>query len=70
MGKRRQIRLRRFTPAGDFACPDGVGVEDLFQLAMDWLTTGTSSADSNFDGIVGLQDMAAMSVNWVKMAYE
>lgn len=59
-----------FAPAGDFACPDGVGLEDLFQLAMDWLTTGTPLADSNFDGIVDLQDMTAMSVNWVKMAYE
>lgn len=55
-----------FAPAGDFACPDGVGLEDLFQLAMDWLTTGTPLADSNFDGIVDLQDMTAMSVNWVK----
>lgn len=56
-------------PQGDFACPDGVGMEDLMLLAQEWLVEGTSNADiapaPDGDGAVDLLDFAILSQNWL-----
>jgi hypothetical protein len=49
---------------GDFACPDGVGIEDLARLAGDWMETysaGLYGADANGDGLVNLADYAVLA---------
>ena len=55
---------------GDFACPDGVGVEDLEALATRWLTAegqaGYSAAcDANSDGKIDMADFEALAGNWM-----
>jgi len=52
---------------GDFDCPEGVNVEDLFYLADRWLQTGHephTSADLSGDGIVSFEDYAVMGLHW------
>jgi hypothetical protein len=57
---------------GDYACPDGVGIEDLEALAFDWLTDDSDpnyfnySCDGNEDGRIGLEDYCLISQNWFK----
>ncbi|MEN6306571.1 MAG: GLUG motif-containing protein, partial [Anaerohalosphaeraceae bacterium] len=58
---------------GDSACPDGVAVEDLIALAINWMSietldpTGFNYAcDSNQNGIIGIEDLAALSLHWIK----
>jgi len=58
-----------FSGGGDFACPDGVALEDLLYLAERWMagtpeTIGT--ADWNRDGKVDMIDLATLSGNWGK----
>ncbi|MCK5000717.1 MAG: PASTA domain-containing protein, partial [Anaerohalosphaera sp.] len=50
---------------GDFACPDGVGVEDLCFLGERWLG-GDGRADLNGDGVVDLGDYALFAEFWVE----
>ncbi|HML75218.1 MAG TPA: GLUG motif-containing protein [Anaerohalosphaeraceae bacterium] len=59
-----------FGRGGDFACPDGVGVEDLEALAMTWLTTegqaGYSGAcDANGDGRIDMGDFEVLAEGWM-----
>jgi len=59
-----------FGSGGDFACPDGVGVEDLEALATRWLTAegqaGYSAAcDANSDGKIDMADFEALAGNWM-----
>jgi hypothetical protein len=58
-----------YAKPGDFACPNGVGVEDLVYLAGRWLantpeTIGVADADGN--GKVDLYDFAIMAAEWMK----
>lgn len=52
--------------AGDLACPEGVGMEDLAYLAGRWLMEGTAApwADINGDGIVNMSDFAVLPDMW------
>lgn len=59
-----------FGRGGDFACPDGVGVEDLEALATKWLTiqgqTGYHSAcDANGDGRIDMGDFEVLAEGWI-----
>ena len=65
-------RLRRQIAAGDFACPDGVGVEDLGFFAERWLAEGCALAggcdgvDLDRDGVVNMADLAVLAGQWLK----
>ena len=56
---------------GDFACPDGVGTDDLLSLGSNWLNseeldTGFSyPCDPTFDGVTNLADYAVLAENWL-----
>ncbi|MEN6307362.1 MAG: GLUG motif-containing protein, partial [Anaerohalosphaeraceae bacterium] len=55
---------------GDFACPDGVGVEDLEAIATRWLMTegqaGYSYAcDANGDGKIDMADFEVLAEGWM-----
>ncbi len=55
---------------GDFACPDGVGVEDLEALGMVWLTAegqaGYSIAcDADSDGRIDMADFEVLAGRWM-----
>jgi hypothetical protein len=61
--------------AGDFACPDGIAMDDLASLAADWLMTMRSAtgapapltgADATGDAIVNFLDFTAMAANWMQ----
>lgn len=58
--------------AGDFACPEGVGPEDLAFFAQRWLNTNCVSpnncdgADLNQDGKVNFLDFAIFADNWME----
>jgi hypothetical protein len=55
--------------AGDFACPNGVGVEDLVYFAGRWLAETPEtigSADGNGDGRVELKDFIILANEWMK----
>ncbi|MFI4913001.1 MAG: GLUG motif-containing protein [Sedimentisphaeraceae bacterium JB056] len=48
---------------GDIVCPDGVGMEDFYQLAAQWQMTKLSG-DFHSDGIVDLDDWCMLSSAW------
>jgi hypothetical protein len=53
---------------GDYACPEGVGMDDLMVLAERWMGTTPGeigSADGNRDGIVNLSDFGILAKNWM-----
>ncbi|HML75409.1 MAG TPA: GLUG motif-containing protein [Anaerohalosphaeraceae bacterium] len=59
-----------FGRRGDFACPDGVGVEDLEALGRVWLTAegqaGYSGAcDANGDGRIDMADFEVLAGEWM-----
>jgi hypothetical protein len=49
--------------AGDITCPDGVGMEDFYQLAAQWQMTKLSG-DFLPDGIVNLDDWCMLTSAW------
>ncbi len=55
---------------GDFACPDGVDINDLLVLSWNWLNSkqldpGFSYAcDPTFDGLTNLADFGVLFKNW------
>ena len=57
---------------GDFACPDGVGTDDLLSLSHNWLNSeevdpGFSYAcDPTFDGVTNLADYVVLAENWME----
>jgi hypothetical protein len=58
-----------FSKGGDFACPDGVGMEDLVYLAGRWMANTPATigaADGNGDGKVDLQDFAILASEWMR----
>jgi hypothetical protein len=58
-----------FSGGGDFACPDGVGMEDLVYLAGRWMA-GTAeaagAADGDGNGKVDLGDYEILADNWMR----
>jgi hypothetical protein len=65
-------RLNWESIAGDFACPDGVNLEDLDYLASWWLLDKCAAindcdrVDLNLDGIVNMKDFAIFAENWLQ----
>jgi hypothetical protein len=66
-------RLQLQIPVGDFVCPNGVGVEDLSILVLNWLRVdcGESNqfcggADMNVSGAVDWVDFAAFAGHWME----
>lgn len=66
-------RLNWESMAGDFACPNGVNVEDLSYLVERWLLINCTSsnnycggADINGSGMVNMFDFAAFAENWLE----
>ncbi|HOK67283.1 MAG TPA: hypothetical protein PK054_01675 [Anaerohalosphaeraceae bacterium] len=66
-------RLNWERTRGDFACPDGVYLEDLTFINDRWLMSGCSSsnnfcggADLNSSGLVDLADWAVFAQNWLR----
>ncbi len=58
-----------FGRVGDFACPDGVGMDDLETLALHWLTADSDpdfnyAADGSGDGVINQQEMEILSKHW------
>lgn len=55
---------------GDFACPEGVVMDDLEALALHWLTMEEGNLNFNYavdgsgDGVVDLNEMGILSENW------
>jgi hypothetical protein len=67
-------RLAWQIPKWDFACPDGVGVEDLDYFVGRWLADDCTStnnycggADINSSGAVDLGDYAIFAQHWLAM---
>lgn len=67
-------RLLWQIPSWDFACPDGVGVEDLDYFVEWWLSSDCMSdnnycggADVNSSGGVDLADWAVFAGHWLEM---
>ena len=58
-------RLQWQIPAGDFACPDGVGSEDLSALTSCWLEMVQAKSDINDDDAVDFGDVLKLSQNWL-----
>ena len=59
----------QFVRAGDFACPDGVNLDDLARLAQDWLTIPPQpffGADANGDSLIDLRDFALLAQYWLR----
>ncbi len=60
---------REFSDGGDFACPNGVSMNDLSYLSVRWLADSSETAgaaDGNGDGKVDLADFAILGSNWLK----
>ncbi|NLH16583.1 MAG: hypothetical protein GX455_08390 [Phycisphaerae bacterium] len=58
-----------FSGSGDFACPDGVALEDLLYLAGRWLAgtpESAGAADANGDGKVDLEELSLLSQYWLE----
>lgn len=60
-----------FAQAGDFACPDGVSLDDLESLAMNWLSTECTggstfnyACDANGDEQIDFEDYRILAENW------
>lgn len=56
---------------GDFACPDGTGVEDLEAMATVWLTAEGQAeyrlvCDANGDGQINMADFEILAANWME----
>jgi hypothetical protein len=60
-------RLTWQIPAADWACPDGVGLEDFAYLARFWLVpdVGDTKADLDNDNVVGISDLAIFCEQWL-----
>ncbi len=57
-----------FAQDGDFDCPDGVGIEDVWYLSGRWLGTTPATvgaADSTGDGVADLADLAILAAHWL-----
>jgi hypothetical protein len=61
-----------FAQNGDFACPDGVGMDDLESLTMNWLTatsideaTFNYACDANGDEQINFKDYGVLAENWL-----
>jgi hypothetical protein len=61
-----------FSRNGDFACPDGVGLDDLAALGDNWLGSLKTrpeafnyACDANSDGVIDLLDFAVLAANWL-----
>lgn len=61
-----------FSQGGDYACPDGVGLDDLAAIGENWLTlletqpeTFNYACDANGDGTINLVDFSVLSANWL-----
>jgi len=56
---------------GDFACPDGVGPDDLISLSGNWLNSEEVNpgfnypCDPTFDGVTNLADYAVLAEKWL-----
>jgi len=65
-------RLRWQIPAGDFACPDGVAVEDLQHFASQWLaedcaaSNNCQGADLNNTSSVDFSDFVIFADHWLE----
>ena len=57
-----------FTPNGDFACGDGVGIEDIEQLGQCWLSALDlpTELDDDSDNIVSLSETARLGQYWLQ----
>ncbi|NLH17108.1 MAG: hypothetical protein GX455_11060 [Phycisphaerae bacterium] len=58
-----------FSSVGDFDCPDGVAMDDLFYLASRWCATTpetVGASDANGDGKTDLADLAILAAHWLK----
>lgn len=58
-------RLQWQIPSGDWACPDGVGAEDLSALTSCWMETVQAKSDINDDDVVNFEDVLRLSQNWL-----
>jgi hypothetical protein len=64
-------RLQWQVPTADWVCPDGVAIEDLAYLAVQWLqdncgaANNCGGADLDASGSVNLTDFAAFSSYWM-----
>jgi hypothetical protein len=58
-------RLQWQIPAGDWACPDGVNVEDLGILSACWMETVQARSDINADDAVNLADFMVLAQQWL-----
>jgi hypothetical protein len=59
-----------FAGGGDFACPDGVTMEDLLYLAGRWVANTPETigaADADGDGKVDLSDFVILASNWMRL---
>jgi hypothetical protein len=65
-------KLNWQSAAGNFACPDGVNVEDLSYLAQWWLApdcilrNNCGGVDIDASGSVDFADFALMAANWMR----
>jgi hypothetical protein len=60
----------RHIEVGDFACPDGVAMDDFNRLSRDWMMTYSATlygADANGDGIVDMNDLAVLVQRWLEL---
>ncbi|MHC5121734.1 MAG: BspA family leucine-rich repeat surface protein [Planctomycetota bacterium] len=59
--------FHEYNTRGDFACPDGVGVEDLGQFSACWLADIDlpTELDDDDDTTVGLSEMARLGQYWL-----
>ncbi len=54
---------------GDFACPDGVRMDDFARLSRDWMLTYPTElfgADANGDGKADLSDFTIFAAHWLQ----
>jgi hypothetical protein len=49
----------------DFACPDGVGIEDFAKLSKCWNSATNLQADISGDQWVGIEDLILFCDNWL-----